>query len=193
MSEKRKESGKDAPATSKKQKEEDKSLYVLHVSLAKSPEVWRQIEVGGKTSLEKIHVAIANSYGYLPQLPCAFFTGEPWNSDTYYSSSCDKKPTMSDISLADLKLKEGDVLTYLYDFGAEVSSEVKVEKITTSSTSVEEPRVVKSEGDAPQVADEADDYEDPEDDDEDDKEDGDEDEDDSEDGDDKHDGDDDDE
>ena len=59
--------------------------YTFHVSLPGFGRVWRKVELAADQTLEDLHFAIQNAYGWdSSHLYSFFMSGDPWDSTTEY-------------------------------------------------------------------------------------------------------------
>lgn len=60
--------------------------YVFHVSLPGTGRTWRKIEIGAEQTLEDLHFAIQDAYGWdADHLYSFFMSGRAWDGDSEYS------------------------------------------------------------------------------------------------------------
>ncbi|GEM_PF-580715 len=113
--------------------------------------IWRRIELSGDQTLDDLHNAIQEAFGWDDDHLYAFFmNNRAWSEkDAYYSPRDeDEQKIASQIRLHDLKLRTGKKFMYLFDFGDELRHTVLVEAVVRNGVQPEEtyPRIVERHG-----------------------------------------------
>ena len=104
--------------------------YQLRVSLDDSkPEVWRRLRLPSDTNLIALHQILQIAMGWEAYHQHEFVHNKSryGNSEDEFTSNVEDE---FDYELGDLLKREGDHLTYLYDFGDSWEHQVLLEKIT---------------------------------------------------------------
>jgi hypothetical protein len=110
-------------------------IYRLRVRLQWRPSVWRVIEFLDNQTLEDLHDAIQDAFGWDRDHLYAFFlSGKAWDSFTRVSFPPqmygDSEPPYTDqIELADIELRPGMKFLYIFDFGDDMRHDVEVLEI----------------------------------------------------------------
>ena len=123
-------------------------MYVISVSLLKG--CYRHIKIPGSCTLDELHLAINDAFGFDDDHLHAFFMDNRlWSSaECYYDYRSDNDGIETDsIDLDDLELQIGDKFKYVYDFGDQWVFQCKVIKRYEEEHS--NIQVIKSVGDAP--------------------------------------------
>jgi hypothetical protein len=131
----------------------------LKVTLTWRPDVWRRIEFRGDQTLEDLHDAIQDAFGWDDRHLYAFFmSGQPWDQLTEIARPIDEQdltPTADEVRLADLDFRPGRHFLYVFDFGDDLRHLITFEGTFSLGGGGEErfPRVVAGEGEVSQYGD----------------------------------------
>ncbi|MHB8877796.1 MAG: plasmid pRiA4b ORF-3 family protein [Myxococcaceae bacterium] len=129
--------------------------YVLRVSLAWKPTVWRDLELRGDQTLDELHGAIQEAFGWdNDHLWCFFmavvkgkFRLRRQQPDSTYGNSDDA--LSPHVPLAHFALRPRRRFSYLFDFGDNLLHLVTVQKAGKPEAGVAYPRRVAESGAAP--------------------------------------------
>lgn len=129
-------------------------VYSLRVRLQWQPSVWRVIEMTADQTLEDLHEAIQDAFGWDRDHLYAFFlSGRAWDSSTEIGCpSLDgemEPPTADEVTLGDLDPQPGQRLLYLFDFGDDLRHDIEVLGIAPPSAEGQYPRIAETHGAAP--------------------------------------------
>lgn len=142
------------------------TVYRFKVSLADEKDVWRTIDVRSNQTLEDLHYAIQDAFGWDDDHLYAFFmSGKAWDTSTEYIRPEGWEPgTRSAVVRLDrLELRPRKRFLYIFDFGDEWRVDIRVEKAGLPPDSGDYPRIVEVHGEAPpQYEDWEEEYEDDE-------------------------------
>ena len=123
---------------------------VISVSLEKG--CYRHIQINGGDTLADLSDAILDAFGFdNDHLHAFFMDNHAWSDqDAYYADGMDDDDTSytSDAILDEMELYEGRPFKYVFDFGDDWRFQCKVLK--WKDEVVDEPRVIRSVGEAPQ-------------------------------------------
>lgn len=134
--------------------------YAFHVQLVGFPGVERRIEVRGDQTLLDLHRAIFDSFGWWEEHLFAFWlSGEFWGEREYthpfalefnpmapYSEGSGAKS--ADVRIDRLKLKNGQPIAYVHDFGDDWRAELELIEICPADRD-QYPCIVERKGEAP--------------------------------------------
>lgn len=117
------------------------------------------IKISGKSTLEELHSAILDAYGFDDDHAHAFFLdNRAWSDGGYYSRYMEEELNLScDYTLSRL-LSEKQKFLYIFDFGDEWRFSCHVLRITDEKCGKSE--IIKSVGEAPEQYPDFDEYED---------------------------------
>ncbi len=128
------------------------TVYRFKVSLANHKDVWRTIDVRSNQTLEDLHYAIQDAFGWDDDHLYAFFlSGKAWDTSTAYFRPEGRQQGMRSARtrLDRLGLVPRKRCRYIFDFGDEWRHEVRVEKAGLSPDGDDYPRIVEEHGQAP--------------------------------------------
>ena len=122
--------------------------YLFRVVLKWDRKVWRTIEVRGDQTLDDLHLAIQDAFGWDNDHLYAFFmSGKRWDQATEYTD-----PRAEDGRLADrarigaLRLEPKKRFLYLFDYGDELLHDVWLVSVGPAAPGARYPRIVKVHG-----------------------------------------------
>ncbi len=131
------------------------TLYRFQVKLNWNKRIWRRIEMRGDQTLDDLHEAIQQAFGWDNDHLYAFFlSGKAWDERSAYESplSEEARPA-SRYRLENLPLKAGQQFLYLFDFGDELRHLVKLEAIVPNGVNPSQaqsyPVISELHGEAP--------------------------------------------
>ena len=128
--------------------------YIFHASLPGSGRVWRKIEMRADQTLENLHFAIQNAYGWdADHLYSFFMSGKAWDESTEYclpEGYTSGPGNVQTTTLEELNLKPKQEFMYLFDYGDEWRFKVRVHAINPDAPEGDYPRIVESVGEAPE-------------------------------------------
>ncbi len=125
--------------------------YAFKVSLEWA-KVSRTIELRSEQTLDDLHFAIQNAFGWdSDHLYCFYITGK---EDDRYTFACpheeDRPPWTDEALIGELGLVKGHSFAYLFDYGDSHVFTIKVEDIQPKAGRGKYPRVVEKQGEAPE-------------------------------------------
>lgn len=137
--------------------------YILKIKLTCfDPKIWREIEISEEANLDDLHLAIQKAFDfYNDHLYSFFMDGKMRRSEEEYTirepeGEAELKSGMArfkgftdEKKLKDFNLKEKQKFIYLYDFGDNLDFEIKVKEIKNVDKLLTKPKVINSQGDAP--------------------------------------------
>jgi hypothetical protein len=126
--------------------------YRVKVALQWRPSVWRVVELGGGHTLEDLHYAIQDAFGWDDDHLYAFYlSGRPHDALTAIQRpfADAEPPTADEVRLDELELRPGQRLLYIFDFGDNLRHSVEVLEVVEGAASGGSPRIVESHGKAP--------------------------------------------
>ena len=124
------------------------NVFLFKVSLGRG--CWRTIKLSAAHTLQHLHDAIQEAFGFWDDHLFAFFMdGKPWSRDVYWDKREGSKPTADKAVLGKLGLSAGQKFLYLFDFGDEWRFTVKVEKFAHEVAPFK-PVIVERYGDSPE-------------------------------------------
>ena len=133
----------------RKRIEFEDGIYCFNVALKKN--LWRRIETAGGHTLEDLHHAIQDAYGFDDDHLYAFFMdGELWSDDKFTSPHDEEGPHVDELRIGELGLSEGQRMLYLFDYGDQWLFQIAVEAIRKSGARPHKPKVVGQKGKAPE-------------------------------------------
>ncbi|WP_407266746.1 IS1096 element passenger TnpR family protein [Tenacibaculum maritimum] len=127
-------------------------MYKVRVILDTKEDVIRTFLINENVSLEKLHFAIINSFGFNGQEMASFYRADSeWNQGEeiplFNMAEAGEGVSMATETLSNALLKEGDKLIYVYDFLAMWTFYVEV--IEISEAFIEGAKTVLSVGKVP--------------------------------------------
>jgi hypothetical protein len=127
------------------------TVWTLRVSYQERPTVWREIELRGDQTLDDLHEAIQQAYGWANDHLYAFFlSGRPYDRRTEIGHPWSDAPRLAnEVSLGSLRLKLGQSFLYLFDFGDDHQFHIEVFGQALVAPRGRYPRVVGKQGRAP--------------------------------------------
>jgi hypothetical protein len=144
------------PTSSARSKRPAERGYRVKVSLQWDPHIWRIVEILDNQSLEDLHYAIQDAFGWDDDHLYAFFlSGRAWDRLTEVPRPFEEQmesPTADEVTLADAELRPGQKLLYIFDFGDELTHQIQVLDVFPAPAPHETrtfPRIVESHGEAP--------------------------------------------
>lgn len=137
--------------------------YILKIKLScYNPKIWRLLEISEHATLDDLHEAIQEAFGfYNDHLYSFFMDGKAWHSEAEYTVREPEgesefaagvarfKGFTDEKKLKDLDLEQGKKFLYIYDFGDNLDFEVGVVGIKEAAKELKSPKVIDSAGKAP--------------------------------------------
>ena len=125
--------------------------YLFRVVLKWNRKVWRTIQVRGDQTLEHLHLAIQEAFGWDNDHMYSFFmSGKRWDPDTEYADPRAEDGLKADrAKIASLKLAPQKRFLYLFDYGDELEHDVWLVSVAPAAAGVKYPRIVKVHGESP--------------------------------------------
>jgi hypothetical protein len=144
--------GRRRPRPSIKAREGTFTSYTFRVNHRALPKVWRDIELVEDQTLEDLHLAIQQAYGwYDDHLYSFYMSGKAWDSSSEIGSPwSDSRVHTHQVQVGLLELKEGQKFLYLFDYGDSHEFDVTLLSIDTQAKKGKYPRVVGKQGESPQ-------------------------------------------
>lgn len=123
--------------------------YDLKVALRRN--CWRIIRISSHMTLDQLHHAIQKAFGLGNDHLYAFFMdGKRWSrKDAFYSPDDGEEPRADEAELGELGLSEGRSFVYLFDYGAEWTFEITVERALELDTRHMKYQLLDSKGESP--------------------------------------------
>jgi hypothetical protein len=134
-----------------------KSIITLRVSL--DPKIYREIEISGEANLYKLAEVINNVFGFDFDHAFGFYDNlnNTYRSKEFYELFTDmgedpneRAKSVKKSKVADVFVKEGKKMAFLFDYGDEWIFEVKRIPGRTQDAPKAFWKMIKSEGDAPE-------------------------------------------
>ena len=136
-------------------------VYKIRVILNTEEDVIRDIAIDASASLEDLHNAVTNSFGFTGEEMASFYrSDETWVQGEEHplfdmSEGVDKKIQMREIVLSDALIRENDKMIYVYDFFNMWSFYVELIQADFDRDNIELPSLLFSLGavpnDAPEI------------------------------------------
>lgn len=128
------------------------TVYRFKVSLRGQKNVWRTIDVLSNQTLEDLHYAIQDAFGWDDDHLYAFFlSGKAWDRSTEYirPEGCGPGARSALVRLDRLGLRPRQRFLYIFDFGDELRHDIQVDKADLPPDGGVYPRIVEVHGQAP--------------------------------------------
>jgi pRiA4b ORF-3-like protein len=125
--------------------------YLFRVVLKWDRQVWRTIEVRGEHTLNHLHLAIQQAFGWDNDHLYAFFmSGKRWDPATEYADPrAEDGRSADEVRIGALRLVPRKRFLYLFDYGDELLHDVWLVCVGPVEPGVKYPRIVKMHGEAP--------------------------------------------
>lgn len=133
-------------------------VYKIRVILNTEEDVIRDIAIDASASLEDLHNAVTNSFGFTGEEMASFYrSDETWVQGEEHplfdmSEGVDKKIQMREIVLSDALIRENDKMIYVYDFFNMWSFYVELIQADFDHDNIELPSLLFSLGSVPNDA-----------------------------------------
>lgn len=133
-------------------------IYKIRAILNTKEDIIRDIAILKTTSLEDLHHAISNAFGFTGHEMAAFYLAdEDWNQGEEFplfdmSDGLDSKIQMCDVIIENVLEKEGAKLIYVYDFLTMWSFYIELVKADLDQQDFELPRLLFTLGTIPKIA-----------------------------------------
>ena len=124
---------------------------LMRVTHRDYPRVWRDILIAADQTLEDLHLAIQDTYGWDDDHLYSFFlSGQAWDQQSEIGSPwSDTRRHTHQVTLGNLNLQPGQKFLYLFDYGDNHEFDVEVLEASPSGPKGDYPRVVGRQGRAP--------------------------------------------
>lgn len=128
--------------------------FRIKARLAWDKKVWRVIEILDNQTLEDLHYAIQDAFGWDDDHLYAFYPGSQFGDQlTAFGrrtgDEWDDPPTAEEVLLAELGLQPGQWWSYRFDFGDQLDHDLEVLAAFPPSAEGGFPRTVEAHGDPP--------------------------------------------
>ena len=145
------EYGRRRPRRSAKAKAGDFTSFTFRVNYRALATTWRDIELAEDQTLEDLHLAIQQAYGwYDDHLYSFFMSGKPWDKATEIGSPWSESTVHThQVQVGQLHLAEGQTFSYLFDYGDSHEFDVTIKQINPQAQKGDYPRLVARQGEAP--------------------------------------------
>ena len=111
--------------------------------------VWRTIKTSSEHTLEDLHNAIQDAFGFDKDHLYAFFMdGIPWSRDAIYAPGTDEGPFSDQVFIGKSGLQPMQRIVYLFDFGDEWVFNAEVLEVS-SKPGPASPEIIEKKGTAP--------------------------------------------
>ncbi|MHB1413854.1 MAG: plasmid pRiA4b ORF-3 family protein [Chloroflexota bacterium] len=127
------------------------TVFRFKVSLTYQKDIWRKIEVRSDQTLEALHYAIQDAFGWDDDHLYAFFmSGKAWDRSTEYvrPEARGFGERGANVRLDRLELLPRKRFLYIFDFGDEWRHDIRVEKADLPPDG-DYPRIIEEHGEAP--------------------------------------------
>jgi hypothetical protein len=122
----------------------DEQIFVFKVKCFYAKRIWRQIEIRGTQSLQDLHWAIFNAFGFEEEHLYAFFLSNRFGDfETEYAHSRAKCRSAETAVIGRLGLAVKQKIAYVYDFGDEHRFEVELVAVQAAEARYKYPRESK--------------------------------------------------
>ncbi len=132
-------------------KEEGQQIYRLYARLVYRPSIWREVEIQGAQTLEDLDSILRDAFqhdstdhlsGFWKRVGRGGSTSKRFREVDLGTVNPFEPTEESDTAIAALKLKVGDQLKYVYDFGDWVEHTLELKSIGAAEKDVQYPREV---------------------------------------------------
>ena len=125
--------------------------YTFRVNHRALPKVWRDIELAEDQTLEDLHLAIQQAYGwYDDHLYSFYMSGRAWDSSSEIGSPWSDAPVHThQVQIGQLDIKVGRKILYLFDYGDNHEFDVTFLSINSQAGKGKYPEVVAKQGESP--------------------------------------------
>lgn len=125
-------------------------LHIFKVSFASlANNVWRRLAIPADRDLLSLSSAILESVNFEDdELHCFIWTDRLGKTVKVNHPYLQEPPFTTEFAIGDLPLKEGQSMSYLFDFEKAWEFKVELERIESTDSSTE-PRILESSGEAP--------------------------------------------
>lgn len=130
-------------------------IYKIRIILDAKDDVFRDLEIEDSNTLEDLHNAVTQAFGFLGSEMASFYTcDEDWNQDEEIalfdmSESGSDVKLMNEIFLEDILTEKTPKLIYVYDFLSMWTFFVELADIVDNDDGVTYPNVLFSFGELP--------------------------------------------
>jgi len=129
-------------------------IYRIRIILDVEDDVLRDIEIGADASLEDLHFAITQAFGFLGNEMAAFYrSDENWHQgEELPLETMDQGPNMRDEPLNTIFTPAQHHLIYIYDFLNLWTFFVELKEVGEVISGMSYPNLIHSEGEVPEEA-----------------------------------------
>ncbi len=125
--------------------------YVFKIWPEAYPKVWRRIEISDQHTLEELHLMIQKVFEFDNDHLYSFFPDGNFRSKVVYEDPRGEMGmSAEEVTMGELHLQEGRVMSYLFDYGDEWRFYLQLEKIEKGKMPLSTPRLLESKGKAPE-------------------------------------------
>lgn len=133
-------------------------LYIFKVSIDRA---WRQIAIPGQMDLDVFSAVILDAFDFDHDHLYMFSYKNRFGILEHVNHPYTEEPPFTnEVTIAELPIDPGNVMTFLFDFGDNWEFDVKLERIDPPAPKIKEPFVTESHGEAPEQYLEWDDWDD---------------------------------
>lgn len=131
-------------------------VHFFKVSLSfgypRTKTIWRRIAIPADGNLEDLSDIILESVSFVNDHLHAFSWKDRYGCETrVYHEYMQEPPFTNSVKIGQLSLHDGQLMTYLFDFGDNWEFDVQLEKVESTDTcKIAKPTILKSYGDAPE-------------------------------------------
>jgi hypothetical protein len=145
------EYGRRRPLPSARAKVGDFTSFTFRVNHRALATTWRDIELAEDQTLEDLHLAIQQAYGwYDDHLYSFFMSGKVWDRATEIGSPWSESAVHThQVQVGQLALAEGQTFLYLFDYGDGHEFDVQVMRINTKADKGKYPKLIAHVGESP--------------------------------------------
>ncbi len=118
------------------------TVYVFKVSSQHRKSLWRKIEIQADQTLGNLDSIIREAFKYdQHDHLSSFFKGKAWSTPSFGDIKPGGKGSGASIKITTLRLKVGDKLDYVYDYGSSVYNTVELIEVKDKEPSSNYPRI----------------------------------------------------
>ena len=133
-------------------------IYKIRIILDAEEDIFRDIEINDSSSLEDLHNAVTQSFGFLGNEMASFYTcDEAWNQDEEIalfdiSEDAGTSRLMNETFLEDILSEQNPKLLYVYDFMSMWTFYVELAEIVDETEGLDYPNLMFVQGQVPENA-----------------------------------------
>jgi hypothetical protein len=126
-----------------------KGMHVFKVSLGR--DLWRRIAIPGALTLDTLAETIIGAFEFTYDHLYQFTYRNRFGVETHVNHPyLDEGPWTSEVRVGEVPLLEGQLMTYLYDFGDQWEFDVTLERVDPVEPAIKDALVVDAHGEAPE-------------------------------------------